>query len=96
MSNMEPVKGFFDTIFEINETELEALMKRFDNKECTSCDKQLYIYQEPATKKYIAIDNTSGDMYMEEFTIKEDAYIFLLGLKASEVLQKAEEYDFWW
>ena len=45
---------------------------------------------------YIAIDNTSGEMFMEDFKIEDDAYCWLLDLKCSEVLQKVEEQDWWW
>ena len=45
---------------------------------------------------YTAIDNTCGEMFMEDFRYEDDAIIWLLDLKCSEVLQKAEEQDWWW
>ena len=93
---MQPVKGFYCTIFEINKEEFERLTTRWFKDECTACEQQLYIYHNHEIDKFIAIDNTIDEMYIEEFKHKEDAYIWLLGLKAVECLQKAEDTDFWW
>lgn len=58
-------------------------------------DLNLFIYVDLKNKRYIAVDNIGGCLLVEEFTFKNDAYIWLLGLKPSHVLQKAEEKEFW-
>ena len=92
---MRTAKFIHRTIFEINEEEYKALEARFESKSFTCCDEQLFI-MEKQEGVYIAIDNTTGEMFTEEFSIEEDAIIWLLDLKYSEVLQKAEEQDYWW
>lgn len=93
---MEPIKAFYCTIFELSKEEFKNLTSRWYKEECTECDKQLFIYDDWKNNKVVAIDNSDGQMYIEEFKVKCDAYIWLIGLKDSEELQKAEEYDFWW
>lgn len=93
---MVPVKTFHYTIFELSKEEFRNIASRWYKEECTECDKQLFIYDDYKNNKFVAIDNSDGQMFIEEFTKRADAYIWLLGLKDSEVLQKAEEYDFWW
>lgn len=93
---MEPKRGFHYTIFELTEEEFKSLTSRWYKDRCTECDKQLYFYYDYKKQKFVAVDNSDGQMFIEEFTCRNDAYIWLLGLKDSEVLQKAEELDFWW
>ena len=93
---MEPIKGIYSCIFELNEEEFKSLFSRFYKDECTECDKQLYLYYDRKRNKYLAIDNSDGYMYIEEFTIRKDAFIWLFGLQDAGPLQKAEEFDFWW
>ena len=92
---MRKAKFIHRTIFSINKEEFELLEQRFECGLLTSCDEQLFIY-EKEEGVYIAIDNTTGEMFTEDFTIEDDAIIWLLDLKCSEVLKKAEEQEYWW
>ena len=84
-------KAFHNNIFEISEQEAKRLIEKQKNYECE--EKQLFIVSlpDPISRKYLAIDNSTEECYVETFDIKEDAYIWLLGLKEAEPLQKAEE-----
>lgn len=93
---MKAIKGIFETVFELTKAEFNALINRWKNEECSNCDRQLYIYLVPTTEKYLAIDNLSGEMFMEEFVILNDAYCWLYGLKEAEPLKEAEKHNFWW
>ena len=92
---MRTAKIIHRTIFSINEKEFKELEAKFESKSFTGCDEQLFIY-EKEEGLYIAIDNTTRDMFIESFTIEEDAIIWLLDLKCSEVLKEAEKQEFWW
>ena len=92
---MRTAKFIHRTIFSINKEEFELLEQRFECGLLTPCDEQLFIY-EKEEGHYIGIDNTTAEMFMEDFTIEDDAIIWLLDLKTSEVLKEAEKQDFWW
>ena len=88
------------TIYEINRDELDGLLEKRELGLNFTCEeKQLFIYENhtsSCSSTYTAIDNTCGEMFMEDFKYEDDAIIWLLDLKVSEVLQKAEEQDWWW
>lgn len=94
---MRIAKYFHETIFEIRTEEYEALLLKFENKNFECEDRQLFIVNHN-DETYTAIDNRSGDFFHEDFTIEEDAYIWLLDLKCAEVLQRAENkgLEEWW
>ena len=58
-------------------------------------DLNLFIYADLKNKRYIAVDNVTGCLLVEEFTSRNDAYIWLLALKPAYVLQQAETKEFW-
>ena len=99
---MQISKFIRNSIFEITEDELDGLLEKKElglNFKCE--EKQLFIYENEVengdcTTIYTAIDNTCGEMFMEDFRYEDDAIIWLLDLKCSEQLQKAEEQDWWW
>lgn len=94
---MEIAKIFHETIFELRTEEYEALLLKFENKSFECEDKQLFIINHK-DELYTAIDNRSGNLYCEDFTIEEDAYIWLLDLKCAEVLRRVENkgLEEWW
>lgn len=93
---MKPAITFHSTIFELNEKELCALVLKHEQQAKFKCEeKQLFIY-EGEQDIWTAIDNTTGNLFMEDFKSYNDAIIWLLDLKASEVLQRAEEAEYWW
>lgn len=92
---MQIVKFVRESIFEITADELEGLIEKRDLGINYTCEeKQLFIHE--LDGGFTAIDNRTGELFMEDFKIEDDAYIWLLDLKCSEVLQKAEEQDYWW
>ena len=108
---MPVCKTFDKKIYRINQSQLNGLLNKFDEvKElCATVkhsdavkmifhkdDLKLFVCRDDETKKWFAIDNQDGYLFIEEFSIVQDAYIWLLDLKASEVLQKAEDLSFWW
>lgn len=101
---MQISKFIHNSIFDINKDELEGLIEKRDLELKFTCEeRQLFIYEhiEKDSKGYsiviyTAIDNTCGEMFMEDFRYEDDAIIWLLDLKCSEQLQKAEEQDWWW
>ena len=95
---MRIAKYFHETIFELRTEEYNVLLSKFeDNKNFECEDKQLFIVNHN-DETYTAIDNRSGDFFHEDFTIEEDAYIWLLDLKCAEVLWRAENkgLEEWW
>ena len=80
-------KVIHSNIFEISNAEAKQLIDKKGNYSCE--EKQLFIVSEGSN--YLAIDNSSGECFVEEFKIKDDAYIWLFGLKEAEPLQTAEE-----
>ena len=97
ITKLIPFRAFHYTIFKLTQSQLEILSKKHEvNEPFSICEHQMFLYYDSKVNKYLAIDNSTGDFHIEEFTIKEDAMIWLLELKSSEVLQKAEEEDYWW
>ena len=87
-----------EIIYDISKEDYNKLSLKFENKETFECEeKQLFVFEKDEGL-YVAIDNRSGDFFHEDFTIEEDAYIWLLDLKCAEVLQRAERNgrDVWW
>ena len=82
--------------FLIDKKEFDSLLERKDNRELK--DRKLFMLFNCKDGKniYTAIDNMTGDFYVEDFTTMDDALIWLTGLKESEVLKKAEEQEWWW
>lgn len=95
---MEIAKNIQEIIYELEQEEFDKLFSKFENDEKFEYEEeQPYIFKEDEGI-YIAIDNRHGYFFMEEFTIEEDAYIWLIDLKCAEVLQRAERNgrDVWW
>lgn len=62
----------------IQKEDFEKLLKKFEkNEEFSSDEKDYYLLKED--EFYIAIDNTTGEMYVEEFKSKEKAEKYLQG-----------------
>ena len=76
----------------IDEEEFEEIEARKELR--LTGDRKLFLLEKDDV--YIAIDNLTGDFYVEEFKIMNDAIIWLSGLKEVEPLQKAEEMEFWY
>ena len=92
---MKMRRFIYKSIFTITPEELNFLMEKKDKKIGFICEeKQLFICENG--KNYIAIDNTTGDLFVESFTIEDDAAIWLLDLKTAEVLHEAEKESYWW
>ena len=91
-------------IYSITAEEFLKLENKFEKNQKFECEeKQLYIMEKHTTTEdggfittYLALDNSTGEFFIEEFKYEEDAMVWLLDLKASEVLQKAEEEEYWW
>ena len=81
-------------VFNIDAEELETLKHKQADGSFTCADRQCFIHK--AEDKYIAVENSSGDLFIEEFKIENDAYIWLAGFKESEPLQAAEQEDYWY
>lgn len=81
-------KLLHDNIYEITEAEANRLIDKKSNYDCE--ERQLFIvcYDD---SRFMAIDNSSGECYVESFRNKDDACIWLLGLKEAEPLHAAEE-----
>lgn len=92
---MKLAKFIHRYIYSITPEELSVLASKHDKKEKFECEeKQLFICENK--DRYIAIDNTTGDLFVEDFRIEDDAIIWLLDLKCSEVLLEAEKEAYWW
>ncbi len=81
-------KAFHTNIFEISEKEGHRLIDKRCNYTCE--EKQLFIVRNTCHIT-TAIDNSTGECFVEVFTSENDAYIWLLGLKEVEPLHEAEE-----
>lgn len=81
-------------VFSIDAEELEALKSKQADGSFTCADRQCFIHK--AEDKYIAVENSSGELFIEEFKFENDAYIWLAGFKESEPLQAAEQEDYWY
>lgn len=89
---------FDEKIYSMNQEEFDRLFLKHENNEKYECEeKQLFLFEKDEGL-YIAVDNRSGDFFVEAFTIEEDAIIWLIDLKCAEVLHKAERNgrDVWW
>ena len=87
-------KAFHTNIFEISNKEAKRLIDKKENYTCT--EKQLFIVRNVA-RISTAIDNTTGECFVEVFRNENDAYIWLLGLKEAEPLHAAEnKFDGWY
>lgn len=83
------------SIYSLTTAELRALVAKRDNNEKYECEeKQLFLHFDG--NRFVAIDNTTGDLFMEDFAIENDAIIYLLEYKTSEVLHEAEKESYWW
>ena len=95
---MEIAKIIREIIYNISKEDYNKLSLKFENKEeFEYVEKRLFVFEKDEGL-YVAIDNRSGDFFHEDFTIEEDAYIWLIDLKCAEVLQRAERNgrDVWW
>lgn len=81
-------------VFSITAEELEELKRKQSDGSFTCADRQCFILK--TEDKYIAVDNSAGDLFIEEFKYEDDAYIWLSGFKESEPLQAAEQENFWY
>lgn len=81
-------------VFSIDAEELEELKRKQADGSFTCADRQCFIYK--AEDKYIAVENSSGDLFIEEFKYENDAYIWLAGFKESEPLQAVEQEEYWY
>lgn len=82
----------------IRKDEYETLLDKFEKKEEFTFDEKdrfLLEDEENGKKMYITIDNTSSDMWVEEFSEKETAEKYLKGenidkLREKEILETAD------
>lgn len=93
---MRPIKVFREAIFQLDKENYNELTSRYIKGSCTSHDEKLYIFLDFKNNKVVAIDNSTGNFYKEEFQFIADAYIWLLGLKSSAMLQQSEKTDYCW
>ena len=82
--------------FFINKEEYESLLARKDNRYEDDRKLFLLINCKANEKIYTAIDNIAGEFYVEDFTSLNDALVWLMDLKESEPLKKAEEQEWWY
>lgn len=89
-------KYFFNnSIYEIDNEEFEKLLKIHDEHKNYTCEqKQLFIMFND--NKYIAVDNTTGEFYVEEFRSLSAALAYLMNIQDPEPLHEAEKNDFWY
>lgn len=80
----------------INQKEYDELLERKEKRYSDDRKLFLYISMKDNKKIFVAIDNITGDFYVEDFTTLNDAMIWLASLKEAEPLKKAEECEFWW
>lgn len=93
----EPLKAISGIVYKIKRSELSDLQNKFDLKEEFECEeKQLFICHDDINDRYIAVDNSTGDLFIEDFKNVSDAMIWLLDLKESEPLKAAEEEKYWY
>ena len=84
----------------ISKNDYKSLLDKFEKKEEFTSDEKDYFLledEENGKKMYIAIDNSSSDMWVEEFSEKENAERYLKGenidllrKKEDEILETAE------
>lgn len=82
------LKAFHEVILEISENAANQLIQK---KEKYACEEKHLFIVKLDNNQCIAIDNTTGECFVETFRNKNDAYIWLLGLKEAEPLKAAEE-----
>lgn len=81
-------KAFYEVILEISVDSANQLIQKKEKYTCE--EKQLFIIRRE-NKQCTAIDNSTGECFVESFSNENDAYIWLLGLKEAEPLKAAEE-----
>lgn len=93
----EPLKAISGIVYKIKRSELSDLQNKFDLNEEFECEeKQLFICYDEINNIYIAVDNSTGDLFIEDFKNVSDAIIWLLDLKESEPLKAAENENYWY
>lgn len=93
----EPYKAINGIIYKIKRSELSRLQNKFDLKEEFECEEQqLFICHDDINDRYIAVDNSTGNLFIEDFKNVNDAMIWLLDLKDSEPLQAVEKESYWY
>ena len=77
----------------ISKNDYKSLLDKFEKKEEFTSDEKDYFLledEENGKKMYIAIDNSSSDMWVEEFSEKENAERYLKG-ENIDILRKKED-----
>ena len=77
----------------ISKNDYKSLLDKFEKKEEFTFDEKDYFLledEENGKKMYIAIDNSSSDMWVEEFSEKENAERYLKG-ENIDILRKKED-----
>ena len=77
----------------ISKNDYKSLLEKFEKKEEFTSDEKDYFLledEENGKKMYIAIDNSSSDMWVEEFSEKENAERYLKG-ENIDILRKKED-----
>lgn len=92
----EPLKAFSATIFKLNKEQFNYLLKKHENGEKFSCEEKLCFLLSHDDGTFTAVENSTGDMFCEDFKTKTAAYIFLADLQESEPLQAAEKIEEWY
>ena len=81
-------------IIEISHEQFTELMKKYENNCLTCDDKGLFIIEEKCG--FTAVENSSGDMFTEDFKTRTGAYIWLCGLQDAEPIRAIENSDSWY
>ena len=81
-------------IIEISHEQFNELMKKRENNSLTCEDKGLFIIEQK--NGFTAVENSSGDMFTEDFKTRSGAYIWLSGLQDAEPIRAIENSDSWY
>lgn len=78
----------------ITQEEYNKLLNKFDNDEEFSFDEQdCFLLKESNNEKYIAVDNTTSNMWTEDFLEKEFAERYLRGEDIEKLREEERKYE---
>ena len=78
----------------ITQEEYNKLLNKFDNDEEFSFDEQdCFLLKDSNNEKYIAVDNTTSNMWTEDFLEKEFAERYLKGEELDKLREEERNYE---
>lgn len=78
----------------ITQEEYDKLLNKFDNDEEFSFDEQdCFLLKDSNNEKYIAVDNTTSNMWTEDFLEKEFAERYLKGEELDKLREEERKYE---